>query len=61
MNQETFSHLFSCHECYTNTEKETREAELEGQMHPGPNPSPASCVILGESLCLGFYFPTHEA
>lgn len=60
MNQKTFTHLLSCHKYRTNIEKETREAKLEGQMHLGSNPSSASSVILGESLCLGLYFPTHE-
>lgn len=60
MNQKAFAHLLSCHERHTNPEKETREAELEGQKRPGSKPSPASCVTGGESLCLGFYFPTQE-
>lgn len=60
MNQKALTHFLSCHECNTNTEIGTREAGREGQMCPGLNPSPTSCVILGESLCLGFCFSTHE-
>lgn len=58
VSRKAFIHL-SCHTCHTNTVKETREDEPQGWTLPGSNPSSASYLILGKSLCLGLYSSLH--